>query len=362
MANRRVLVKRRKSVRNIRKITRTMQLIATARFKTAFNRAVASRPYTEKLAELVGRPGARRRRARPSAAARPGTRRTGGGARADLQPRPVRRLQLERPAHRAGLPRRAPAGAAPSEVSRPSARRASAYFRFISMAFAAAGVRDQRPAALRAGRAAGQHAHPALPGRRDLRGPRRLHAVLLGRQAAARDDPAPAARPRPPRRSAPRASKREGGRLRVLARARSTPRRPAACRRPSCRLFQAFLDAAVSEQIARMVGDEGRHRRRRRDDQEPDAASTTGRARRRSPWNCSRSWAAPTRSPDAVAERHSRTRNDSQRKAERHGQPQRRQDHPGHRLDVRRGVPRGQLPRIYNALTVEVERPCSARR
>ena len=53
MANRRVLVKRRKSVRNIRKITRTMQLIATARFQAAFNRAVASRPYTEKLAELV---------------------------------------------------------------------------------------------------------------------------------------------------------------------------------------------------------------------------------------------------------------------------------------------------------------------
>ncbi len=53
MANRRILVKRRKAVRNIRKITRTMQLIATARFQAAFNRAVASRPYTEKLAELV---------------------------------------------------------------------------------------------------------------------------------------------------------------------------------------------------------------------------------------------------------------------------------------------------------------------
>lgn len=53
MANRRVLVKRRKAVRNIRKITRTMQLIATARFQAAFNRAVATRPYTEKLAELV---------------------------------------------------------------------------------------------------------------------------------------------------------------------------------------------------------------------------------------------------------------------------------------------------------------------
>ncbi len=53
MANRRELVKRRKSVRNIRKITRTMQLIATARFQAAFNRAMATKPYTQKLTELV---------------------------------------------------------------------------------------------------------------------------------------------------------------------------------------------------------------------------------------------------------------------------------------------------------------------
>jgi F-type H+-transporting ATPase subunit gamma len=54
MANRRLLVKRRKATRNIRKITRTMQLIATARFQAAYNRATASKPYTAKLAELVG--------------------------------------------------------------------------------------------------------------------------------------------------------------------------------------------------------------------------------------------------------------------------------------------------------------------
>jgi F-type H+-transporting ATPase subunit gamma len=54
VAKPRVIVKRRKSVRNIRKITRTMQLIATARFQAAVNRASATRPYTQKLAELVG--------------------------------------------------------------------------------------------------------------------------------------------------------------------------------------------------------------------------------------------------------------------------------------------------------------------
>lgn len=53
MANRRDLVKRRKAARNVRKITRTMQLIATARFQAAYNRAVETKPYSEKLAELV---------------------------------------------------------------------------------------------------------------------------------------------------------------------------------------------------------------------------------------------------------------------------------------------------------------------
>ncbi|MEK6677130.1 MAG: ATP synthase F1 subunit gamma [Planctomycetota bacterium] len=53
MANARVIVRRRKSVRNIRKITRTMQLIATARFQASLQRAMATKPYSEKLAELV---------------------------------------------------------------------------------------------------------------------------------------------------------------------------------------------------------------------------------------------------------------------------------------------------------------------
>lgn len=53
MAKARAIVKRRKSVQNIRKITRTMQLIATARYQQAYNRAVATRPYTDKITELV---------------------------------------------------------------------------------------------------------------------------------------------------------------------------------------------------------------------------------------------------------------------------------------------------------------------
>ncbi len=53
MAKARAIVKRRKAVQNICKITRTMQLIATARFQRAFNRAVATKPYTQKITDLV---------------------------------------------------------------------------------------------------------------------------------------------------------------------------------------------------------------------------------------------------------------------------------------------------------------------
>ncbi|MEZ6129325.1 MAG: ATP synthase F1 subunit gamma [Planctomycetaceae bacterium] len=54
MANARLLVKRLKSVRNIRKITRTMELIATSRFKKAMDRATEAAAYTKKISEIVG--------------------------------------------------------------------------------------------------------------------------------------------------------------------------------------------------------------------------------------------------------------------------------------------------------------------
>ncbi len=53
MAKARVIVKRRKAVRNIRKITQTMQLIATARYQKCLQRAVASQPYTQKITEMI---------------------------------------------------------------------------------------------------------------------------------------------------------------------------------------------------------------------------------------------------------------------------------------------------------------------
>jgi len=54
MAKARAIIKRLKAVKNIRKITRTMELIATARFKKAMDRAAEAEAYTRKIAEIVG--------------------------------------------------------------------------------------------------------------------------------------------------------------------------------------------------------------------------------------------------------------------------------------------------------------------
>jgi F-type H+-transporting ATPase subunit gamma len=53
MAKARAIVKRLKAVKNIRKITRTMELIATARFKKAMDRATDAASYTKKISEIV---------------------------------------------------------------------------------------------------------------------------------------------------------------------------------------------------------------------------------------------------------------------------------------------------------------------
>ncbi|HEY2411627.1 MAG TPA: ATP synthase F1 subunit gamma [Pirellulaceae bacterium] len=53
MAKARALDKRRKSIRNIRKITRTMELIATARYKKAMDRATAASAFTKRITQVV---------------------------------------------------------------------------------------------------------------------------------------------------------------------------------------------------------------------------------------------------------------------------------------------------------------------
>ncbi|HVX84803.1 MAG TPA: ATP synthase F1 subunit gamma [Phycisphaerae bacterium] len=53
MAKARVIIKRRKAVRNIKKITKVMQMIATSRYQKAFKRATGTKPYVKKIGELV---------------------------------------------------------------------------------------------------------------------------------------------------------------------------------------------------------------------------------------------------------------------------------------------------------------------
>lgn len=53
MAKARAIIKRLKGVRNVRKITRTMELVATARFKKAMDRATQAAAYTRKISEIV---------------------------------------------------------------------------------------------------------------------------------------------------------------------------------------------------------------------------------------------------------------------------------------------------------------------
>ncbi|GAB4549429.1 MAG: ATP synthase F1 subunit gamma [Phycisphaerales bacterium] len=54
MANAREIKKRIKAVGNIKRITKTMQMIATSKFARAQQKAMASKPYVEGVFELVG--------------------------------------------------------------------------------------------------------------------------------------------------------------------------------------------------------------------------------------------------------------------------------------------------------------------
>ncbi len=54
MVKARAIRKRVRTVKNIRTIARTMEMVATTRFRKAHARGVAARPYTDRLTDLVG--------------------------------------------------------------------------------------------------------------------------------------------------------------------------------------------------------------------------------------------------------------------------------------------------------------------
>jgi len=54
MAKARKILKRTKAIKNIRTITRTMEMISSARFKQTHDLVVGIRPYAKRLSEMVG--------------------------------------------------------------------------------------------------------------------------------------------------------------------------------------------------------------------------------------------------------------------------------------------------------------------
>ena len=184
--------------------------------------------------------------------------------------RAVRRLQRQRPAHRSGAPRRV-AGAEPEP--RAAGRRQEGH-RLLPLPQAGDGRavdRARRHPPLRRDRAARQRPDRGLPGGHGVVGPRRLHALLLGRPPAPGDRPAAAARPTPRPRATSERAARARDRVRVLARNRpSCSTSPAAGDRPHPAV--PGLPRRRRRRADRAHGrHEGGHRRRRRHDQEADA-------------------------------------------------------------------------------------------
>ena len=253
MANRRVLVKRRKAVRNIRKITRTMQLIATARFQAAFNRAVAAKPYTEKLAELVqdiarAAGGLEHPLLQENASPRTALlvltsdRGLAGGYNAAILRGALAHLDAETAAGRQ------------AEVQMVG-KKGIGYFRFLRrpMAEQTSGIGDRpsfavvEPIAdrLMARFTAGEisAAHAAYM---------RFHSAGVQRPEVLQLLPLAPHQPAPPAGAAAT----PGRRREILYEFHPEPRQLLAELLPATvrvRLFQAFIDAAVAEQIARMV-------------------------------------------------------------------------------------------------------------
>ena len=54
MAKARKILKRRNAVKSIRTVTKTMEMVSTARFRRSHTHAAAARPYTDRLTRMVG--------------------------------------------------------------------------------------------------------------------------------------------------------------------------------------------------------------------------------------------------------------------------------------------------------------------
>ena len=95
MAKGRELKGRIKSVENTRKITRTMEMVATSKMKRAQDRVMAARPYANALSEVISSLYSAELAERFPLLRQPARRQAGRGAPADVEPRPRGGVQLE---------------------------------------------------------------------------------------------------------------------------------------------------------------------------------------------------------------------------------------------------------------------------
>jgi F-type H+-transporting ATPase subunit gamma len=265
MAKARAIVKRRKAVQNIRKITRTMELIATARFKKALDRATEAEAYTRKIAELVADLGQT----------------SGAVTHPLLQPHdPVQKVRLLVLTSNRGL-----AGGYNGNVLRAATRayqdtmaegtpvalevagkRGIAYFRFRGVKADVSYTQfEDRPQFDEVEALADTYIGMYLRGeidRLDVAYTRFIStarqeailAPLLPMTAAQVGEAGPTARPAPPAAGAKAGGERTPYEFLPDARSILEEIVPVSFK---VRLFKCFLDAAVSEQIARMVAMRG---------------------------------------------------------------------------------------------------------
>ena len=257
MAKARAIVKRRKAVRNIRKITKTMQMIATAKFQKSLKRAIGTKPYTLKVRELVRELAASVGDIEHPLLRRPGPRRSDESdrvGRAYQQPRAGRRVQRHRACGRrciSSASRRPPAR---RSIFTSPARRGSAFSNFqkrpITQRIDAFGT---CPSMSTSRRSPTHFIEEFVAGKIDSVHVAYMNFISAGQQKPRVIDASAAGGGGRGRRwdARSKASRRDD--LRLLARARRNCSMSCCRRRCKTALFQAFLDATTSEHVVRMV-------------------------------------------------------------------------------------------------------------
>ncbi len=263
MAKARAIIKRRKAVDNIRKITRTMELIATARFRKAMDRAVQAEAYTRKIAEMAADLGGAQSNPHPLYEKRPtddalllvlsSNRGLAGGYNGNVLRAALHDYQdLQAEGARVAV-----------EVS---GKRGQNYLKFRKIAVATAYNQfEDRPGFPEVEVLADRYMRLFLEGGIDRLDVAYTRFVNMGRQEAVVrtllpigvDEPDEPTRSRSETTPPPAAgSRREKTPYEFLPDAAEILKElvPASFK---ARLFKCFLDAAVSEQIARMVAMKG---------------------------------------------------------------------------------------------------------